>query len=67
MKRPNPLNPAHMKPRERRSELCQLLALGLLRLHMRNRSQPSNENEEFRLHNPPDQSGHATTQIGENA
>ena len=35
MKRPNPLPPDQMTPAERRAELCGLLALGLVRLRMR--------------------------------
>jgi hypothetical protein len=31
----NPLHPRHLSPMERRRELCRLLALGLVRLHMR--------------------------------
>ena len=34
MKRPNPLHPDLMTPAERRTELCGLLALGLVRLRM---------------------------------
>ncbi|QFT96068.1 hypothetical protein FIU85_02010 [Roseovarius sp. THAF8] len=41
MKRPNPLNPSHMKAMERRAELCKLLALGLVRLHQRQSSEVS--------------------------
>jgi len=59
MKRPNPLSPELMKPLERRAELSGLLALGLIRLHMRN-TEHSEKNGEFPLHNPPDQSVHAT-------
>ncbi|SDE80155.1 hypothetical protein SAMN04488239_1447 [Ruegeria marina] len=58
---PNPLNPCHMRPLERRAELCRILALGLVRLHMRNARQLSAEHGEFPLHNSADQSGHATT------
>lgn len=31
----NPLDPNQMKPTERRAELCGLLALGLVRLRLR--------------------------------
>ena len=41
MKRPNPLPPDQMTPAERRAELCGLLALGLVRLRMRDKAQPS--------------------------
>ncbi len=33
--RKNPLSPFHMTPAERRSELCRILALGLVRLMQR--------------------------------
>ena len=60
MKRPNPLSPALMSPMERRAELCGLLALGLVRLHMRDRDDPSHQIGESSLQLPADQSGHAT-------
>ena len=60
MKRPNPLSPFHMSPAERRAEICAILALGLIRLQMRDRPQPSDETGESSLHSPPDQSAHAT-------
>lgn len=60
MKRPNALNPDQMKPTERRAELCSLLALGLVRLSMRNTPQTSAKTGEFPLHNPTGQSGDAT-------
>lgn len=56
----NPLHPRHMKPLERRAELCAILARGLIRLQMRDRSQPSDDTRESSLHYPPDQSAHAT-------
>ncbi len=57
----NALHPCHMKPLERRAELCRILALGLIRLHMRDADQVSAKDGEFPLHNSPDQSAHATT------
>ena len=45
---PNPLPSANMTPRERRAELCALLALGLVRLRMRERGNTSREQENFR-------------------
>lgn len=57
----NALNPCHMKPLERRAELCRILALGLIRLHMRNAGQVSAKDGEFLLHNSTDQSAHVTT------
>jgi len=59
MKRPNPLPPANMTPRERRAELCALLALGLIRLRMREQGQHIERTGEFSLHNSGDQSGSA--------
>lgn len=49
MKRPNPLQPDRMTPVERRTELCGLLAQGLVRLNLRNeaRSQSKSENVDF--------------------
>ena len=59
MKRPNPLPPANMNPHERRAELCTLLALGLIRLRMREKGQHIERTGEFPLHNSLDQSGSA--------
>lgn len=58
-RRPNPLSPFLMSPAERRSELCGLLALGLIRLRMRDRDEVSGDIGESSLHIPPDQSAHA--------
>ncbi len=55
----NPLPPANMTPRERRAELCALLALGLIRLRMRAQTQHIEGTGEFPLHNSLDQSGSA--------
>lgn len=60
MKRPNPLPPELMTPAERRTELCGLLALGLLRLQMRVSDEVSDDIGEICLHSPPDQCRHAT-------
>ena len=57
---PNPLSPFLMSPAERRIELCALLALGLIRLRMRDRGEVSDRTGESFLHSPPDQSAHAT-------
>ena len=59
MKRPNPLPPDLMTPAERRTELCGLLALGLVRLMQRERDEPSDDTGERCLHYPPDQCRHA--------
>jgi len=56
----NPLSPFHMTPAERRAELCRILALGLLRLRMRQSSELSDAIGECSLHSPPDQRAHAT-------
>ncbi len=56
---PNPLPPANMTPRERRAELCNLLALGLIRLRMREQGQHIERTGEFPLHNSGVQSGSA--------
>ncbi len=60
MKRPNPFPAAQMTPAARRAELCAILALGLIRLHMGQSSQLSDDNGESSLHCPPDQWRHAT-------
>ena len=56
----NPLSPDLLSPVERRAELCRLLALGLVRLWMRENRQLSAPDGEIPLHFPADQSGHAT-------
>ncbi|GHC67327.1 hypothetical protein GCM10007315_35450 [Gemmobacter tilapiae] len=57
MKRPNPLHPELMSPAERRAELCRLLALGLVRLQMRDGGEDTDSTGEFPLHFPREQSG----------
>ena len=47
---PNPLAPALMTPTERRAELCRLLALGLVRLRLRQSSELSADTGESSLH-----------------
>jgi hypothetical protein len=61
MMRPNTPPPEQMLPAERRAELCGLLALGLIRVRLRDAAQLSAGNGEFPLHNSPDQSGTAET------
>jgi hypothetical protein len=55
----NPLAPDLMSPQERRLELCQLLALGLLRLRMSVKYTSENNalSERFRLHNSDEPCG----------
>jgi hypothetical protein len=60
IRRPNPLAPSAMTPAERRADLCGLLALGLVRLQMRDARQVPVEHGEFSLHNSADQRAHAT-------
>ena len=60
MKRPNPFPPNQMTPAERRADLCGLLALGLVRLRMRDRGEVSDDIGENCLHSPDDQWRHAT-------
>jgi len=67
IRRPNPLAPLAMTPTERRAELCGLLALGLVRLKLRERGEPSDENGEICLHYPPDRCRHATPTHRRNA
>jgi hypothetical protein len=56
----NPLSPSLMTTKERRTELCRILALGLVRLMQRQSSQLSDRTGETSLHSLPDQSAHAT-------
>ncbi|HDR27358.1 MAG TPA: hypothetical protein ENN83_01540 [Rhodovulum sp.] len=56
----NPLPPDQMTPAERRAELCGLLALGLVRLQLREQVEPSDDTGEIRLHSPADRCRHAT-------
>lgn len=60
MKRPNPLPPHHLSPTERRAELCGLLALGLVRLRMRDQAEVSDDIGESCLHYPGEEWRHAT-------
>lgn len=59
MKRPNALHPSLMTLDERRTELCAILGLGIVRLHLRNEGQLSPESGDFPLHFAPEQSGSA--------
>lgn len=67
MKRPNPLPPEQMTPVERRTELCGLLALGLVRLRMPHRTEVSDDTGESCLHYPGDEWRHATPTHRRNA
>ncbi|ADZ72177.1 hypothetical protein [Polymorphum gilvum] len=67
IRRPNPLAPSAMTPAERRAELCGLLALGLVRLRLRERGEPSVDTGEIRLHYQADQCRHATRKPTEKA
>jgi len=67
MKIPNPISPDLMSTAERRTELYQLLALGLVRLLQRNREQSFEDKGERCLHYPPDQCRHATPTHRRNA
>jgi len=67
MKRPNPLPPDLMTPAERRAELCGLLALGLVRLRMRESGEVSDDTGESCLHLSSDQCRHATPTHRRNA
>lgn len=58
MKRPNALPPHEMSAAERRAELCDLLAQGLIRLRMG--GQVSDQNGESCLHYQGDRCLHAT-------
>ncbi|HBG99846.1 MAG TPA: hypothetical protein DDY29_14380 [Rhodobacteraceae bacterium] len=67
MKRPNPLPPDQMTASERRAELCDLLALGLVRLLGQNGCEVSEYTGDSCLHYPDDQCRHATPTHRRNA
>ncbi len=56
----NPLAPHYLTPAERRTELCRLLALGLVRLLSGQSSEEPAKGGESSLEHAPDRSGHAT-------
>ena len=56
---PNPMRPDLLTTKERLGEVCRLLALGLIRLRMRQSSEVSADGGESSLHLPPARSGHA--------
>ena len=60
MRRPNPLPPDQMTPIERRTELCSILALGLVRMRIRQHGEAPNVTGDSCLHSRPDQCRHAT-------
>ena len=53
MKRPNPIHPDHLSPKERLGELCAILARGLVRLRLRNSGRTSASAESFAYTNRP--------------
>jgi hypothetical protein len=59
VRRPNPLAPNLMTSVERLAEVCALLALGLIRLRLRQSREVSAPAGESSLHFLPVQSGHA--------
>ncbi len=63
----NPLHPKHLTPAERRSELCNILARGLMRFRLQQSSEVSIDTGESSLHNSASQSGHAATREWRNA
>ena len=67
IRRPNPLAPSAMTVTERRTELCGLLALGLVRLRMREAGEVSDDTGESCLHLSSDQCRHATPNPTEKA
>lgn len=56
----NALHPSHLRPLERRAELCRILALGLIRLRMRTEADEARLSGDVPLHSPAERSGHAT-------
>jgi hypothetical protein len=63
----NPLHPDRMSAAERRVALCAILAVGLVRLRLRQSSELSAEPENGSLDYARDQSGHATARKRRNA
>ena len=55
----SPLHPDRLTPAERLTELAQILALGLMRLHARKSSRLSADRGDSSVDFLPDQSGHA--------
>ncbi len=47
MQIPNPIHPDHLTPKERLAEVCRLLALGVVRLRLRNSGRTSAPAESF--------------------
>jgi hypothetical protein len=47
MQIPNPIHPDHLTPKERLAEVCRLLALGVIRLRLRNSGHDSATAESF--------------------
>ncbi len=56
----NPLSPSLMSTSERIGAICQILALGLIRMRAAKSTPLSADRGESSLHFGPDQSGHAT-------
>jgi hypothetical protein len=56
---PNPTRPELLTSKERRAELCRLLALGLIRLRARQSREVSVAVRESSLHNSAARSAHA--------
>ena len=50
---PNPIHPDHLSPKERLAEVCRLLALGVVRLRLRNSGQTYAHAESFAYTNCP--------------
>ena len=63
----NPYPASRMTSTERRSEVCAILARGLLRLRARRWDAVSGRTGDLSLPIPPDQSGHATPATPETA
>jgi len=60
MRAPNPIKAEFLSAAERRAELCAILALGLVRLHLPEKGQLPDDAGEIPLHSSPDQCRHAT-------
>lgn len=67
MQMPNPIDASRLTAAERRAKLCSLLALGLVRLHLRQSTELSAPPRESSLPSSANPSGHATRHQKETA
>ncbi len=63
---PNPIHPQHLSPRERRRQVCAILARGVIRLRQRDAEAHADKGE-IGLHFSPAESVHANRPDRRNA